>query len=89
MQDAPDDVDVARLEQRLHDLPGVSDVHDLHVWTLTSGMPVATAHLAARDGTDRDGIVDFARRMLRDEFAIAHATLQVESGSADCTELTW
>jgi cobalt-zinc-cadmium efflux system protein len=89
IQAAPDDMDMADLRSRLESIPQVTDVHDLHVWTLTSGMPVATVHLAAGDMADRDLVMARARRVLRDEFRVTHATLQVESGDQDCSEITW
>jgi cobalt-zinc-cadmium efflux system protein len=82
-------MDMPGLRSRLESIPQVTDVHDLHVWTLTSGMPVATVHLAAREGADRDLVMARARRVLRDEFRVTHATLQVESGDQDCSEITW
>ncbi|MGH3667469.1 MAG: cation diffusion facilitator family transporter [Acidimicrobiia bacterium] len=88
IQAAPENVDLDQLRMRLAGIDGVVNVHDLHVWTLTSGMPVATVHLTAPDG-DRDAIIDRARRVLRDDYLVSHATLQVEAGSEDCTELTW
>ena len=49
VQAAPEHLDVAAVRDRLAGLPGVVDVHDLHVWTLTSGMEVASAHLTTGD----------------------------------------
>ncbi|MDP3983384.1 MAG: cation diffusion facilitator family transporter [Acidimicrobiia bacterium] len=89
IQAAPENIDLVQLEKRLATIGGVTNVHDLHVWTLTSGMPVATVHLTAPADADRDAVIDQARRLLRDDFDVTHATLQVESGTEDCTELTW
>lgn len=80
---APDDVTRA-----LESVDGVAEVHDLHVWTLTSGMDVATAHLVADD--DADGVLVAASAVLRERFGIAHATLQVETrGSRQCQGVDW
>lgn len=69
---------------------GVLDVHDLHLWTLTSGMNVATAHLVTGDTTVPHTVLDQARDLLRDRYAIAHATLQVEPSShTGCQEIDW
>jgi cobalt-zinc-cadmium efflux system protein len=69
---------------------GVYDVHDLHLWTLTSGMNVATAHLVTVDGADAHEVLDRARDMLRDQHGVAHATLQVEPRShTGCHEVGW
>jgi cobalt-zinc-cadmium efflux system protein len=89
IQAAPEDIDISQLRSELQRIPDVTDVHDLHVWTLTSGMPVATVHLAAADVADRDRVMAQARRVLADEFRVTHATLQVESGDQDCSEITW
>jgi cobalt-zinc-cadmium efflux system protein len=68
---------------------GVLDVHDLHLWTLTSGMNVATAHLVA-DEASAHAVLDEARDVLRDRYAIQHATLQVEPAShTGCHEIDW
>jgi cobalt-zinc-cadmium efflux system protein len=70
-------------------LAGVADVHDVHVWTHTSGMHVATAHLVAQEG-QAQRVLDEARELLRRDHAISHATLQVESvASRECHELDW
>ena len=69
---------------------GVDDVHDLHLWTLTSGMNVATAHLVTVDGADAHDVLDRARDVLRDKHGVAHATLQVEPRShTGCDEVGW
>ncbi|MGH8838975.1 MAG: cation diffusion facilitator family transporter [Jiangellaceae bacterium] len=69
---------------------GVHDVHDLHLWSLTSGMNVATAHLVTVDGADAHEVLDRARDVLRDEHGVAHATLQVEPRShTGCHEVGW
>lgn len=71
-------------------ISGVLDVHDLHLWTLTSGMNVATAHLVAGDETSPHTVLDQARDVLRDRYAIEHATLQVEPSShTGCQEIDW
>ncbi len=71
-------------------VPGVTDVHDLHVWTLTSGMNVATAHLVTADQADAHGVLDQAMQVMRSEFGVEHATLQVEPDThTGCKEVTW
>lgn len=75
---APADVDVAALEQRLAALPAVSGVHDLHVWTLTSGLRAASGHLLLRDGADLSSALREATQLLETDFQIQHVTLQLE-----------
>ncbi|WP_433532294.1 cation diffusion facilitator family transporter [Micromonospora sp. CA-263727] len=83
VQAAPPHVDVAEVRDGLRAVDGVADVHDLHVWTLTSGMEVASAHLTLGGGADLADVLAAARRVLHDRFAIEHATLQVEPQDAD------
>ena len=90
VQAAPVGLDLDQLPLGLSSIPGVTDIHDLHVWTLTSEMDVATVHLVTTDGTDAHPILDHARTVLQDEYGIAHATLQVEPDSHEgCTEIDW
>ncbi|MEO7428808.1 MAG: cation diffusion facilitator family transporter [Acidimicrobiales bacterium] len=90
VQAAPPGVDMAALEADLAAVEGVVDVHDLHVWTLTSEMDVASAHLMVAVGTDAHGVLDRARVVLRDGYRIDHATLQVEPDDHEgCAEVAW
>jgi cobalt-zinc-cadmium efflux system protein len=90
VQAAPVGTDLAGIEAQLQAIDGVVDVHDLHVWTLTSEMDVASVHLMVRDGTDTHGVLDRARVVLRDGHGIGHATLQVEPDTHEgCDELAW
>jgi len=74
----------------LRALPDVVEVHDLHVWTLTSDMDVLTAHLVVRTGSDHHATLDGAREVLAQSHDIHHATLQVEpEDHAGCDELDW
>ena len=86
-QHAPAGMDPAEVEGALCGVPGVTAVHDLHLWTLTSGMHVATAHLVASGDTDT--VLTSAAATLRRQFGVEHATLQVESDSRRCSELSW
>ncbi|SHL95051.1 cobalt-zinc-cadmium efflux system protein [Micrococcus luteus] len=89
-QHAPEGVDPEDVAGDLDAVEGVEEVHDLHLWTLTSGMNVATAHLVADQGADHGAVLAGARRVLRDRYGIAHATLQVEgAGSDGCHDLSW
>jgi cobalt-zinc-cadmium efflux system protein len=90
LQAAPAGFDMTGLRTDLASVPGVVDVHDLHVWTLTSEMDVASAHLMIEAGTDPHGVLDEARDVLRARYEIAHATLQVEPDDhTGCAEVTW
>lgn len=90
VQAAPAEVDLAALAADLAAVPGVVDVHDLHVWTLTSDMEVATAHVMIGRGTDAHGVLDQARDLLAERHGISHATLQVEpEDHTGCDEVDW
>ncbi|MBM6404411.1 cation transporter [Phycicoccus sp. CSK15P-2] len=89
-QHAPAGIHPDETETALRSVPGVVDVHDLHLWTLTSGMHVATAHLVCADGTDTAVVLEAAGERLRERFGIDHATLQVEPrGTRACVETSW
>lgn len=90
IQAAPPELDLDGVQRGLAALPGVTDVHDLHVWTLTSDMEVASAHLMVRTGVDAHSVLDQARALLADQHDIAHATLQVEpEDHTGCADLHW
>jgi cobalt-zinc-cadmium efflux system protein len=89
-QHAPAGIEPTEILGALCEVDGVTGVHDLHVWTLTSGMDVATAHLVTAESASGAAVLGDASAMLRDRFRIAHATLQVEStGSAQCQGADW
>lgn len=91
LQHAPPGVDVAEMTGALDGIPGVVETHDVHVWTLTSGMEVVSAHLTTGSDTDSAVILDAARAVLADKYGLTHSTLQIESvgGGSGCHELSW
>ncbi len=90
LQAAPDHISLERLRADLGAIGGVLDVHDLHVWTLTSEMEAASAHLKTTDDSDPHSVLDQARDVLSSTYGIAHATLQVEPEShLGCEQVTW
>ncbi|MEU8241392.1 cation diffusion facilitator family transporter [Actinoplanes missouriensis] len=91
VQAAPEHLDITAVRDRLAAVPGVCDVHDLHVWTLTSGMDVASAHLRLDPAAELGAVLTVAREALHADFAIDHATLQVEPAgpSRHCTPTGW
>lgn len=79
LEGAPDGLDLEIVYGELLRLPGVTDVHDLHVWSLTSGRVAMTAHLVVPYPVkSSDVLIGSARTMLDDRFGIDHVTLQVE-----------
>ncbi|MFI7023723.1 cation diffusion facilitator family transporter [Micromonospora sp. NPDC049900] len=91
VQAAPEHLQVTAVHDRLAAVPGVADVHDLHVWTLTSGMEVASAHLATAEGAEVGAVLRAARTALREDFDITHATLQIEpaTSAGACGTVEW
>lgn len=82
MESVPRHIDVAAVARRIGGCEGVLAVHDLHVWTISSGLHALSAHLVVRRdemGPRNDAILDQVKRELRDGFGIDHTTLQIES----------
>ncbi len=82
MESSPLDVDLAELRRHILETPGVAEVHDLHVWTITSGMPVMSAHIVVEDSIEEMGqaheVLDGLRECLAEHFDVEHSTLQLE-----------
>jgi cobalt-zinc-cadmium efflux system protein len=79
-------VDVDELAAAMCEVQGVSEVHELHVWTVTSGFEALAAHVVTARGVDRDGARRELEFLLRSTYGIEHTTLQMEE-SADPGEL--
>lgn len=87
-QCAPAGVEPLQVQAELEKLPGVAEVHDLHIWQLTSGMNVATAHVVTI--SDDQPTLTSARHLLREQFGIAHVTLQTETAArSECDGVDW
>jgi cobalt-zinc-cadmium efflux system protein len=82
LESTPRGIDAGALGQRLVSAPGVVEVHDLHVWTITSGFPALSAHVLVSPGEDCHARRRELERLLRDEFGIEHTTLQVDHAVA-------
>lgn len=90
VQAAPSHVDVEALRVDLANIPGVREVRDLHVWTLTSEMEVGSVHLTVERGSDHHAVLDRAQQLLRQDYAVAHPTVQIEPADhRDCPEAEW
>lgn len=86
MDVAPPAVDVAAVRAFLASQPGVTGVHDLHVWRHAPAATSLTAHLVAPDGVAKEFLADLSARLRRD-FGIAHATVQIETAAgSDCPD---
>ena len=83
MEAAPRGLDPEQIGQTLAAEDGVVEVHDLHVWEVTSGMPAISAHLIVRRDADCHEARWHAARLLADRFGVEHSTLQVEHEPGD------
>ncbi|MFT4934822.1 MAG: cobalt-zinc-cadmium efflux system protein [Pseudoalteromonas distincta] len=79
---APRGVDVEAVRAWLHALPGVSGVHDLHIWAMSTTETALTAHITRPENAESDAFLHAACEGLQAQFGIGHATLQVEMGEA-------
>ena len=66
------------LEGALMAVDGVGDVHDLHVWTITSGMTSLSCHVHSEGAVDHHVVLSSLQKLLRERYAIHHVTIQVE-----------
>jgi cobalt-zinc-cadmium efflux system protein len=78
MEGAPPHIDVDQVRDTLAGLPGVSGVHDLHVWTISSGREALSAHLVVVEESRRLSMLTQVRGALHDRFGIHHVTVQIE-----------
>jgi cobalt-zinc-cadmium efflux system protein len=83
MEAAPPGVDVDAVARAVCSVPGVREVHELHVWSVTAGFEALAAHVVVAQGGDRDRARREIEFVLRDRFAIGHTTLQMEEEAGD------
>lgn len=84
MDAVPAGIDPGAVAAYLGALPGVTAVHDFHVWGMSTTEAALTAHLVKPDPGDDDALISRATRELHDRFGIAHVTLQWERTDGDC-----
>ncbi|MBN9360645.1 MULTISPECIES: cation diffusion facilitator family transporter [unclassified Devosia] len=87
LEGTPIGFDLAGLERALRALPGVVDTHDLHVWTITSGIDAMSGHLVVADDADQQAVLVAARTVLHEDFGIDHTTIQIETAATRSTEV--
>lgn len=78
LEGTPANVDIVALRASIGGLAGVSDVHDLHVWSLTSGVNAMSAHVVVRDGLTYHDVLASVREHITTKFEIKHVTIQIE-----------
>jgi cobalt-zinc-cadmium efflux system protein len=85
LEAAPEGMDVEAIGRALAAEPGVREVHDLHLWEVTSGFPSLAAHIVVRHDADCHGTRERLERLLGERFGLEHTTLQVEHAQAPLT----
>ncbi len=80
----PRGIDYDHIVEALEELDGVSAIHDLHIWPMSTTQPILTAHLLIPAGHPGDRFLVTAQQMLHDRFGIAHTTLQIEVETGEC-----
>ena len=83
LESTPPGLDLDEIRRHITALPGVVDVHDLHVWTITSGMPVLSVHVVVEpsvlaEACDGSAVLDRLGRCLEADFDVEHCTFQLE-----------
>ncbi|NML69426.1 cation transporter [Chryseobacterium sp. RP-3-3] len=78
LEGTPKDVDIHQLRQSLEEVPGVKDVHDLHVWSLTSSVNAMSAHIVRDSRTAQNQLLKTLTDVTTENFKISHTTFQIE-----------
>ena len=89
LQGVPDGIDIDAVEQAIHAVPGVREVHDLHIWALTSGKNVLSTHLVVdpAQGSEQQVLAQVTE-LLHEQFDISHVTIQIEGAGFHQEPLT-
>ncbi|RYL94826.1 cation transporter [Sporolactobacillus sp. THM7-4] len=89
MESRPGDLNISEIHDRISAVEGVKGIHDLHIWTITSGFLSLSCHLTVDDSVERDMVLKKAEQILS-EYKLDHSTIQIEGCSyaychSDCT----
>lgn len=79
LEGTPSNVDVGKMKQEMSEVTGVEQVHDLHVWTVSSNFICMSGHVAIQEGTHGQLILQELTELLHDKFGLSHTTIQIES----------
>jgi cobalt-zinc-cadmium efflux system protein len=78
MEAVPEHIDLDRLREAMEGVPGACRVHDLHVWTLTTGRYALAAHAVIDADADSDAVLEGMQQLLADRYEVHHVTIQIE-----------
>ena len=84
LEGAPTHLSTLQLVKALRGIDGVTDVHDVHLWTITTGMEAMSGHLIVEQLSRSPEILAAVNRLLRERFRITHTTFQLEPSSVSC-----
>ncbi|WP_408006267.1 cation diffusion facilitator family transporter [Pseudalkalibacillus sp. A8] len=84
MEGTPGHIDIGEIKSSLCTLPSIQNVHDLHVWSITSGFTALSCHITIDKETDHQEILEKASDHLKDVFHINHTTVQIEYSDGEC-----
>jgi cobalt-zinc-cadmium efflux system protein len=87
LEASPRGLDPQEIGRRMAGQPGIAEVHDLHIWEVTSGFPALSAHVLVGRDADCHAARRGLERLLHDDFAIEHTTLQVDHEGSDLLEI--
>ena len=83
MEGVPTHLNAKQVGQAMAGVPGVKGIHDLHIWTITSGMDALSAHVVVPVEEDRDAVLGRLQSLLRDQWKIERTTLQIVEERSD------
>lgn len=86
LEGTPSDVNIASVREKLSKIEGVAEIHDLHVWSLTSGVNALSVHAVLAEGAEHDDVLKRVHDSCTGEFKIAHVTAQTERADFACHE---
>jgi cobalt-zinc-cadmium efflux system protein len=90
LEATPEHIDFMEVKESLEEIEHIKAIHDLHIWIITSGMPVLSAHISLSEScseTDQwQACLTKAQEVLKERFGIEHTTLQVEAGAVSCAQ---
>jgi cobalt-zinc-cadmium efflux system protein len=87
LEGVPSQLDAAQIAEGLGQLPGILNIHDLHVWALDAHLPSLTCHVLIKDGDEAESVLRTVRRFLVHQFGIKHMAIQVETACCHPEEL--
>ncbi|MEQ1765173.1 MAG: cation diffusion facilitator family transporter [Pyrinomonadaceae bacterium] len=87
LEGTPGHIDLASVESTITETPGVAGIHDLHVWTISSGRDALSAHISHDDSVSHSDLLQTVRTKLHDRFGIDHLTIQMETLSHEAEAL--